>query len=170
MVMWRSCDSTHWALNTHYRSPSLMLQVLLICLYSSTNLHTHTLANSFVCFSHSLGPPSPPRNLLYTLKQSTLILEWTAPTDTGGRVDVSYNVSCQRCVSGPREHCEPCGANVGFVPQQSGLSGRTVTVLNLLPSTNYTFSVEARNGVSDLLPNKRFYTHVNISISLPGNH
>ncbi|KAG7335370.1 hypothetical protein KOW79_001966 [Hemibagrus wyckioides] len=114
-------------------------------------------------------PPSPPRDLLYTLKQSTLILEWTAPTDTGGRVDVSYSVSCQRCVSGPREHCEPCGANVGFVPQQSGLSGRTVTVLNLLPSTNYTFSVEARNGVSDLLPNKHFYTHINISTSMPAS-
>ncbi|XP_060748151.1 ephrin type-A receptor 7-like isoform X1 [Tachysurus vachellii] len=114
-------------------------------------------------------PPSPPRDLLYTLKQSTLILEWASPSDTGGRSDVSYSVSCQRCVFGPREHCEPCGANVGFVPQQSGLSGRTVTVLNLLPNTNYTFSVEARNGVSDLLPNKRFYTHINMSTSLPAS-
>ncbi|GAA6086658.1 ephrin type-A receptor 7-like isoform X1, partial [Tachysurus ichikawai] len=112
-------------------------------------------------------PPSPPRDLLYTLKQSTLILEWASPSDTGGRSDVSYSVSCQRCVFGPRYHCEPCSANVGFVPQQSGLSGRTVTVLNLLPNINYTFSVEARNGVSDLLPNKRFYTHINISTSLP---
>lgn len=117
----------------------------------------------------SVGPPSPPRDLLYTLKQSTLILEWATPTDTGGRGDVSYSVACQRCVSGLREHCEPCGANVGFVPQQSGLSGCTVTVLNLLPNANYTFSVEARNGVSELLPNKRFYAQVNISTSLPGN-
>lgn len=107
--------------------------------------------------------------MLYTLKQSSLILEWAAPADTGGRGDVSYSVACERCVSGPREHCEPCGANVGFVPQQSGLSGRTVTVLNLLPNANYTFSVEARNGVSELLPNKRFYAQVNISTSLPGN-
>ncbi|MCJ8739699.1 hypothetical protein PDJAM_G00050170 [Pangasius djambal] len=114
-------------------------------------------------------PPSPPRDLLYTLKQSTLILEWAAPTDAGGRGDVSYSVACQRCVSGPREHCEPCGASVGFVPQQSGLSGRTVTVLNLLPNANYTFSVEARNGVSELLPSKRFYTQVNISTSLPAS-
>ncbi|KAM9457591.1 ephrin type-A receptor 10 [Clarias gariepinus] len=114
-------------------------------------------------------PPSPPRDLLFTLKQSTLILEWAAPAETGGRGDVSYSVACHRCVSGPREHCEPCGANVGFVPQQSGLSGRTVTVLNLLPNTNYTFSVEARNGVSELLPNKRFYIQVNISTSLPAS-
>lgn len=106
--------------------------------------------------------------MLYTLKQSTLILEWSAPEDSGGRGDVSYSVACQRCVSAPREHCEPCGANVGFVPQQSGLSGRTVSVLNLLHNANYTFSVEARNGVSELLPDKRFHTQVNISTSLPG--
>ncbi|XP_060757059.1 ephrin type-A receptor 7-like isoform X2 [Neoarius graeffei] len=114
-------------------------------------------------------PPSPPRDLLYTLKQSTLILEWSAPEDSGGRGDVSYSVACQRCVSAPREHCEPCGANVGFVPQQSGLSGRTVSVLNLLHNANYTFSVEARNGVSELLPDKRFHTQVNVSTSLPAS-
>uniref|UniRef100_A0A668A0A1 Ephrin type-A receptor 10 n=1 Tax=Myripristis murdjan TaxID=586833 RepID=A0A668A0A1_9TELE len=110
-------------------------------------------------------PPSPPRDLVYTLKQSTLILEWAAPSDTGGRVDLTYSVGCRRCVAG---QCEPCGASVGFVPQQIGLTERTVTVVNLLPNTNYTFTVEALNGVSELLPNKRFYTQVNVSTSLPG--
>ncbi|XP_071771461.1 ephrin type-A receptor 10 isoform X2 [Centroberyx gerrardi] len=109
-------------------------------------------------------PPSPPRDLVYTLKQSTLILEWAAPSDTGGRVDLTYSVGCRRCVAG---QCEPCGASVGFVPQQLGLTERTVTVVNLLPNTNYTFTVEALNGVSELLPNKRFYTQVNVSTSLP---
>ncbi|XP_042362018.1 ephrin type-A receptor 7 [Plectropomus leopardus] len=109
-------------------------------------------------------PPSPPRDLVYTLKQSTLILEWTAPSDTGGRVDLTYSVGCRRCVL---RQCEPCGASVGFVPQQVGLTERTVTVVNLLPNTNYTFTVEALNGVSELLPNKRFYTQVNVSTSLP---
>ncbi|XP_033492955.1 ephrin type-A receptor 10 isoform X2 [Epinephelus lanceolatus] len=109
-------------------------------------------------------PPSPPRDLVYTLKQSTLILEWAAPSDTGGRVDLTYSVGCRRCVL---RQCEPCGASVGFVPQQVGLTERTVTVVNLLPNTNYTFTVEALNGVSELLPNKRFYTQVNVSTSLP---
>lgn len=113
----------------------------------------------------SPGPPSPPRDLLYSLKQSTLILEWAAPSDTGGRVDLTYSVGCKRC-SG--RQCEPCGASIGFVPQQVGLTERTVTVVNLLPNTNYTFTVEALNGVSELLPNKRFYTQVNVSTSLPG--
>lgn len=113
----------------------------------------------------SPGPPSPPRDLVYTLKQSTLILEWAAPSDTGGRADLTYSVACRRCVG---RQCEPCGASVGFVPQQVGLTERTVTVVNLLPNTNYTFTVEALNGVSELLPNKRFYTQVNVSTSLPG--
>uniref|UniRef100_A0A3B4VD09 Ephrin type-A receptor 10 n=1 Tax=Seriola dumerili TaxID=41447 RepID=A0A3B4VD09_SERDU len=111
-------------------------------------------------------PPSPPRDLVYTLKQSTLILEWAAPSDTGGRVDLTYSVGCRRCLG---RQCEPCGASVGFVPQQVGLTERTVTVVNLLPNTNYTFTVEALNGVSELLPNKRFYTQVNVSTSLPGD-
>uniref|UniRef100_A0A7N8YQT0 Ephrin type-A receptor 10 n=1 Tax=Mastacembelus armatus TaxID=205130 RepID=A0A7N8YQT0_9TELE len=111
-------------------------------------------------------PPSPPRDLVYTLKQSTLILEWAAPSDTGGRVDLTYSVGCRRCAG---RQCEPCGSSVGFVPQQVGLTERTVTVVNLLPNTNYTFTVEALNGVSELLPNKRFYTQVNVSTSLPGD-
>ncbi|XP_035537808.1 ephrin type-A receptor 7 [Morone saxatilis] len=109
-------------------------------------------------------PPSPPRDLVCTLKQSTLILEWAAPSDTGGRADLTYSVGCRRCVG---RQCEPCGASIGFVPQQVGLTERTVTVVNLLPNTNYTFTVEALNGVSELLPNKRFYTQVNVSTSLP---
>ncbi|KAI2652925.1 Ephrin type-A receptor 7 [Labeo rohita] len=116
-------------------------------------------------------PPSPPRDLVHTLKQSTLILEWAAPNDSGGRGDLTYSIGCRRCVGPPRApqvQCEPCGASVGFVPQQSGLTERTVTVVNLLPNSNYSFSVEARNGVSELLPNKRFYTQVNMSTSLPG--
>ncbi|XP_059365432.1 ephrin type-A receptor 7-like isoform X2 [Carassius carassius] len=115
-------------------------------------------------------PPSPPRDLVYTLKQSTLILEWAAPNDSGGRGDLTYSIGCRRCVGPPRApqmQCEPCGASMGFVPQQSSLTERTVTIMNLLPNTNYSFSVEARNGVSELLPNKRFYTQVNISTSLP---
>uniref|UniRef100_A0A8C7ZA41 Ephrin type-A receptor 10 n=1 Tax=Oryzias sinensis TaxID=183150 RepID=A0A8C7ZA41_9TELE len=109
-------------------------------------------------------PPSPPRDLVYTLKQSTLILEWSAPSDGGGRVDLTYSVSCRRSVG---RQWEPCGASVGFVPQQLGLTERTVTVVNLLPNTNYSFAVEALNGVSELLPKKRFYTQVNVSTSLP---
>uniref|UniRef100_A0AAY5EYP3 Ephrin type-A receptor 10 n=1 Tax=Electrophorus electricus TaxID=8005 RepID=A0AAY5EYP3_ELEEL len=110
-------------------------------------------------------PPSPPRDLAYTLKQSTLILEWEAPSDPGGRSDLSYGVACRRCAGA---QCEACGASVGFVPQQSGLAERTVTVVNLLPNANYSFSVEARNGVSELMPAKHAYAQVHVSTSVPG--
>ncbi|XP_023687813.1 ephrin type-A receptor 7 isoform X3 [Paramormyrops kingsleyae] len=133
-------------------------------------------------------PPSPPRNLIYTLKQSTLVLEWTPPADTGGRGDLSYSVGCIRCpgqgpvprlaesVAGVRPgqeagspgECEPCGANVGFLPQQSGLTEHSVTVLHLLPGSNYTFTVEALNGVSDMLRSLRSYAQVHVSTSLSG--
>ncbi|XP_053189867.1 ephrin type-A receptor 7-like isoform X5 [Scomber japonicus] len=132
----------------------------VVCLCEEDHFRTPLDTPSAPC----TRPPSPPRDLVYTLKQSTLILEWAAPSDTGGRVDLTYSVGCRRCVG---RQCEPCGASVGFVPQQVGLTERTVTVVNLLPNTNYTFTVEALNGVSELLPNKRFYTQVNVSTSLP---
>ncbi|XP_056277659.1 ephrin type-A receptor 7 isoform X2 [Pseudoliparis swirei] len=109
-------------------------------------------------------PPSPPRDLVYTLKQSTLILDWAAPSDAGGRADLTYSVGCRRCVG---RRCEACGPSVGFVPQQAGLAERTVTVVNLLANANYSFTVEALNGVSELLPGKKFYSQVNVSTSLP---
>ncbi|XP_062292449.1 ephrin type-A receptor 7-like isoform X4 [Scomber scombrus] len=132
----------------------------VVCLCEEDHFRTPLDTPSAPC----TRPPSPPRDLVYTLKQSTLILEWAAPSDTGGRADLTYSVGCRRCVG---RQCEPCGASVGFVPQQVGLTERTVTVVNLLPNTNYTFTVEALNGVSELLPNKRFYTQVNVSTSLP---
>nr|XP_015204363.1 PREDICTED: ephrin type-A receptor 10 isoform X2 [Lepisosteus oculatus] len=110
-------------------------------------------------------PPSAPTGLVYSMKQSTLIIEWSPPEDSGGRTDVTYNIMCSRC-SSPLRQCEPCGSSVGFVPQQMGLVERTVTVINLLPHTNYTFCVEALNGVSDFVPTKRLYSEVNVSTSI----
>ncbi|XP_067282738.1 ephrin type-A receptor 7 isoform X1 [Pseudorasbora parva] len=138
----------------------------VVCVCEDDHFRTPLDAPSAPC----TRPPSPPRDLVYTLKQSTLILDWAGPQDSGGRGDLSYSIGCRRCVGPPRAplvQCEPCGASVGFVPQQSGLMERTVTVVNLLPNSNYSFSVEARNGVSELLPNKRFHAQVNISTSLP---
>ncbi|XP_058853476.1 ephrin type-A receptor 7-like isoform X1 [Acipenser ruthenus] len=110
-------------------------------------------------------PPSAPVNPVYSMKQSTVIIEWGPPEDSGGRGDISYSVVCSRC-SGPSGQCEPCGSSVGFVPQQTGLVDRTVTVVNLLPHTNYTFQVESLNGVSGLSPWQRQYAQINVSTSL----
>ncbi|XP_065277694.1 ephrin type-A receptor 10 isoform X1 [Emys orbicularis] len=112
-------------------------------------------------------PPSAPRNLIYSLKQSTLVLEWSAPADLGGRTDITYNLLCDRCSAALRRQCEQCGSSVGFVPQQTGLVDRTVTLVNLLPHVNYTIRVAAVNGVSDFSAlSKPQYAEVNISTSL----
>uniref|UniRef100_A0A3P8U4V2 receptor protein-tyrosine kinase n=1 Tax=Amphiprion percula TaxID=161767 RepID=A0A3P8U4V2_AMPPE len=88
------------------------------------------------------------------LRQSTLILDWSAP------------VGCRRCDG---RQCDPCGASIGFVPQQAGLTERTVTVVNLLPNTNYSFTVEALNGVSELNQSKIIQNNANFGQKTPSN-
>ncbi|KAM8796199.1 ephrin type-A receptor 10 [Eudromia elegans] len=109
-------------------------------------------------------PPSAPRNLVYSLKQSTLVLEWSAPADLGGRSDVTYSVWCSRCMGPPWGRCEQCGSGVGFVPQRTGLVASTVTLLNLAPHANYTIRVAALNGVSAVSPRgEQQYAEVTVS-------
>ncbi|KAM9533277.1 ephrin type-A receptor 10 [Guaruba guarouba] len=112
-------------------------------------------------------PPSAPRNLVYSLRQSSLVLEWSAPADAGGRSDLTYSLWCVRCPAALRGRCEQCGSSVGFVPQQTGLVERTVTLINLLPHVNYTIRVAALNGVSGLSPLAgQQYAEVNVSTGL----
>ncbi|XP_030260403.1 ephrin type-A receptor 7 isoform X2 [Sparus aurata] len=107
-------------------------------------------------------PPSAPQNLVYNINQTTVSLEWSPPADTGGRNDVTYRVICRRCSWEPEE-CVPCGPNVGYSPAQSGLVDTYVTILDLLAHANYTFEVEAVNGVSDLSRTQRLFAAVSIA-------
>ncbi|XP_034999400.1 ephrin type-A receptor 7 isoform X3 [Hippoglossus stenolepis] len=107
-------------------------------------------------------PPSAPQNLVYNINQTTVSLEWSPPADTGGRNDVSYRVICRRCSWEPEE-CVPCGTNVGYSPAQSGLVDTYVTIMDLLAHANYTFEVEAVNGVSDLGRTQRLFAAVSIA-------
>uniref|UniRef100_A0AAY4BEF9 Ephrin type-A receptor 7 n=2 Tax=Denticeps clupeoides TaxID=299321 RepID=A0AAY4BEF9_9TELE len=92
-------------------------------------------------------PPSAPQNLVYNINQTTVSLEWSSPADNGGRNDVTYRIMCRRCGWEPEE-CLPCGGNVGYLPAQSGLVDAYVTITDLLAHANYTFEVEAVNGVA----------------------
>ncbi|XP_041814772.1 ephrin type-A receptor 7 isoform X8 [Chelmon rostratus] len=107
-------------------------------------------------------PPSAPQNLVYNINQTTVSLEWSPPADTGGRNDVTYRVICRRCSWEPEE-CVPCGPNVGYSPAQSGLVDSYVTIVDLLAHANYTFEVEAVNGVSDLSRTQRLFAAVSIA-------
>ncbi|XP_029426764.1 ephrin type-A receptor 10 [Rhinatrema bivittatum] len=137
------------------------LEASFVCLCKSDFYRSPLDSPSASC----TRPPSAPRNLVHSVKQSTLVLEWSAPADSGGRDDVTYNVLCDRCTFALRQ-CEACGGSVGFVPQQLGLVDRTVSVVNLLPHVNYTIRVEAVNGVSDFSAFSRQYVEVSVSASL----
>ncbi|KAM6906322.1 ephrin type-A receptor 7 isoform 5-T5 [Lycodopsis pacificus] len=107
-------------------------------------------------------PPSAPQNLVYNINQTTVGLEWSPPADTGGRNDVTYRVICRRCSWEPEE-CVPCGPNVGYSPAQSGLVDTYLSIVDLFAHANYTFEVEAVNGVSDLSRTQRLFAAVSIA-------
>uniref|UniRef100_A0AAR2J6M4 receptor protein-tyrosine kinase n=1 Tax=Pygocentrus nattereri TaxID=42514 RepID=A0AAR2J6M4_PYGNA len=96
------------------------------------------------------GLPSAPQNLAATTAQMAvgkLQLSWSPPADTGGRTDITYNVVCDRCEGSV---CQPCGEKVRYDPSNTDLKEISVIISELEPHLNYTFTVEARNGVSQL--------------------
>ncbi|XP_007557202.1 ephrin type-A receptor 3 isoform X1 [Poecilia formosa] len=115
-------------------------------------------------------PPSAPRNVISSINETSVILDWSWPEDTGGRRDITFNVLCKRCRGAAANvstsgtlNCEPCRSNVRFLPRATGLHNTTVTVGDLLAHTNYTFEIEAQNGVSSLAPKMRQYAAVTIT-------
>ncbi|XP_047193293.1 ephrin type-A receptor 6-like isoform X2 [Scophthalmus maximus] len=94
-------------------------------------------------------PPSPPRNILFNLNDTCLMLEWSPPSDTGGRRDLTYNVQCKRCGPEP-DRCQLCEEELRFLPRSLGLTNATVTVMDFSAHANYTFEIESLNGVSDM--------------------
>ncbi|XP_036400554.1 ephrin type-A receptor 3-like isoform X2 [Megalops cyprinoides] len=107
-------------------------------------------------------PPSAPRNVISVINETSVILDWSWPADMGGRKDVTFTVVCKRCSPGQRQ-CEACRGAVRFLPHRTGLRNTTVTVADLLAHTNYTFEIEAVNGVSSLVPTHRQFAAVTIT-------
>uniref|UniRef100_A0A673Y4C1 receptor protein-tyrosine kinase n=1 Tax=Salmo trutta TaxID=8032 RepID=A0A673Y4C1_SALTR len=103
-------------------------------------------------------PPSAPQQLISEVNETSVVLEWSAPLRLGGRTDIRYSVDCLQTgnqtqigsSSGSElgELCLPCGPDVLFSPQQSGLGATRVCVSELQAHTRYTFTIGARNGVS----------------------
>ncbi|XP_053185348.1 ephrin type-A receptor 4b isoform X1 [Scomber japonicus] len=109
-------------------------------------------------------PPSAPENPISTVNETCVTLEWSPPRDTGGRGDITYSLHCRKCI-GDGKKCTPCGSSVHFVPRQFGLSSATVLVTDLQPDSNYSFTIESQNGVSDLSPTPRGTVVINITTS-----
>ncbi|KAG7227124.1 hypothetical protein INR49_013922, partial [Caranx melampygus] len=106
--------------------------------------------------------PSAPRNVISSVNETSLSLEWDEPEDTGGRSDLVYNVVCKKCLR-DRIPCTRCDDNVDIAPRRLGLRQRKVVVRNLQAHTRYSFEVQAVNGVSGKNPISPSYSTVNIT-------
>ncbi|XP_061746361.1 ephrin type-B receptor 3 isoform X1 [Nerophis ophidion] len=106
--------------------------------------------------------PSAPRNVISSVNETSLSLEWEEPEDTGGRSDLVYNVVCKKCLR-DRSPCTRCDDNVDISPRRLGLRQRKVVVRNLQAHTRYSFEVQAVNGVSGKNPASPRYSTVNIT-------
>ncbi|GAA6080395.1 ephrin type-B receptor 3 isoform X1, partial [Tachysurus ichikawai] len=111
--------------------------------------------------------PSAPRNVISNVNETSLVLEWSEPKELGGRDDLLYNVICKKCVT---EHgaCTRCDDNVDMSPRHLGLMERRVAIRNLQAHTQYSFEIQAVNGVSNKSPYPPHYTSVNITTNQAG--
>uniref|UniRef100_A0A667IQK0 Ephrin type-A receptor 2 n=1 Tax=Lynx canadensis TaxID=61383 RepID=A0A667IQK0_LYNCA len=109
--------------------------------------------NSALC----AGPPSAPHYLTAVGMGAKVELRWTPPQDSGGREDIIYSVTCEQCWPESGE-CGPCEASVRYSEPPHALTRTSVIVSDLEPHMNYTFAVEARNGVSGLVASRSFRT------------
>ncbi|XP_062830989.1 ephrin type-A receptor 6 isoform X10 [Anolis carolinensis] len=110
-------------------------------------------------------PPSAPRNIIFNINETALMLEWSPPSDTGGRKDLTYSVICKKCGSDASQ-CEICGGGIRFIPKHTGLVNSSVTVLDFVSHVNYTFEIEATNGVSELSFSPKQFTAITITTDL----
>uniref|UniRef100_A0A8C5QN57 receptor protein-tyrosine kinase n=1 Tax=Leptobrachium leishanense TaxID=445787 RepID=A0A8C5QN57_9ANUR len=111
--------------------------------------------------------PSAPRDLAAEGYGSKVILRWLPPVSTGGRDDVTYKVTCERCPSEAGE-CRPCDASVHYSEYPQNLKATTLVISELEPHLNYSFTVEARNGVSNASSGRSLIsTRVNLNQTNP---
>uniref|UniRef100_A0A1A8F3R7 Ephrin type-B receptor 3 n=1 Tax=Nothobranchius korthausae TaxID=1143690 RepID=A0A1A8F3R7_9TELE len=106
--------------------------------------------------------PSAPRNVISIVNETSLVLEWSEPRDAGSREDTFYNVICKKCLP-ERGMCTRCDDNVDISPRHLGLTQRRVTVRNLQAHTQYSFEIQAVNGVSNKSPYTPQFSAVNIT-------
>nr|XP_020141087.1 ephrin type-A receptor 2 [Microcebus murinus] len=100
-------------------------------------------------------PPSAPHYLTAVGMGAKVELRWKPPEDDGGREDIIYSVTCEQCWPESGE-CGPCEASMRYSEPPHALTRTSVTVSDLEPHMNYTFTVEARNGVSGLVTSRSF--------------
>lgn len=114
-----------------------------------------------------LAVPSAPLNVISSVNETSVSLEWSEPRDVGGRGDVVYNVVCKKCLHDGGS-CARCDDNVEVSPRRLGLAERQAAVRNLQAHTHYSFEIQAVNGVSPKSPSTPQYATVNITTNQAG--
>lgn len=127
--------------------------------------HLEHLPSMSACVRAAI--PSAPLNVISSVNETSLSLEWDEPEDTGGRSDLVYNVVCKKCLR-DRSPCTRCDDNVDIAPRRLGLRQKKVVVRNLQAHTRYSFEVQAVNGVSGKNPTSPRYSTVNITTNQAG--
>lgn len=133
--------------------------------YLSIGLITQVLITESLLYLPAV--PSAPQTVISSVNETSVMLDWMPPRDSGGREDVVFNIICKSC-GGGRGGCTRCGDNVQFLPRQLGLTESRVYISDLLAHTQYTFEVQAVNGVSDQSPYSPQYASVNITTNQAG--
>lgn len=105
--------------------------------------------------------------MISIVNETSVILEWHSPRETGGRHDVVYNIVCKKCHA-DRSACSHCDENVDFVPRQLGLTETRVFISNLLAHTLYSFEIQAVNGVSNKSPYPAQHVTIDITTNQAG--
>ncbi|XP_030078105.1 ephrin type-A receptor 2 [Microcaecilia unicolor] len=108
-------------------------------------------------------PPTAPRDLVAIGLGASVHLRWSPPHNTGGRKDVVYSVVCEQCRPEVGE-CQPCDPGVRYSNGPQDLKETSLKISDLEPYVNYSFTVEARNGVSSF-SSARSLSTVSISVN-----
>uniref|UniRef100_A0A8C5U8A6 Ephrin type-B receptor 2 n=1 Tax=Malurus cyaneus samueli TaxID=2593467 RepID=A0A8C5U8A6_9PASS len=117
--------------------------------------------------------PSAPQAVISSVNETSLMLEWSPPRDSGGREDLVYNIICKSCGAG-RGACTRCGDNVQFTPRQLGLTEPRIYISDLLSpfspqfaSVNITTNQAAPSAVSIMHQVSRTVDSITLSWSQP---
>ena len=100
--------------------------------HAHVHMHTHTHPHpAFKRLCFITGPPSPPRNIMYSdVTNTSVFIMWEASTDNGNRADLIYTIT----------------QNV--TDDIVTTANTSITLMGLLPFVSYEIKVTADNGVS----------------------
>uniref|UniRef100_A0A8C4QER2 Ephrin type-A receptor 6 n=2 Tax=Eptatretus burgeri TaxID=7764 RepID=A0A8C4QER2_EPTBU len=93
-------------------------------------------------------PPSPPRELVASLNASWVTLEWSPPSDIGSRMDLAYQVMCQKCA----QKVEDVLVSSNSTEMTDGLTrrlnsnGRMTATVAMVPGTENRLKEIAKGG------------------------